>query len=174
MFEIESKSFVVRIEQENLHLQCIESEDFAFPQSMGLVKSKRVPVGYAAADSVNLEHASVVSHELLRLLADEEIEELEDFFFDGISMLPNKVPNLSASTGELEQEFQFELVEAVAAHHHKVEVLESAVLSLYKKESHPQLLVRAARMVESFCSVFGTQEKHLNGDLLDYPWMMNM
>lgn len=55
-------------------------------------------------------------------------------------------------------DFQLKLAKEVAVHHHKFEVLEAIILSLYKLEGTEEFRQRAANMVESFCLLVGTQK----------------
>lgn len=75
-----------------------------------------------------------------------------DLLYDGKDMLPDEMEHVNESIGAIEQEFQLKLAEAVAVHHHNFEALERAVDALNKQESSPEMLVRAVKMVESFCS----------------------
>lgn len=70
-------------------------------------------------------------------------------------MLPYHAHEGSEALGEIEQEYQLRLAEAVSVHCRNTDTLERAVVALYKKASDPKLLERAIKMVESFCSQMG-------------------
>lgn len=69
-FEIESKCFIIEIKKSELYQQ--------WSLSSALVKSRRVPAKYAAANRAALEHASVVSQKIFRDLMTCDIDEKQD------------------------------------------------------------------------------------------------
>lgn len=147
LFEIATKDFIDEITKDKLDKEHPSKRD----SRPGLVRSRRVPVKYATASTLNLEHASVVSHKIVRWMASTDIEK-KDLIYDGTSRFIDDVQEVSIPFGEVEQEFHLNLAEAVAVHHRNVATLETAVTALYRKERSPAYWVRAVKMIESFCS----------------------
>lgn len=73
VFEVQSEDFIVQIKKDKLDQE--GNKRFSSYRSTGLVKSSRVPVQYAMVNALDSEHASVVSHKILRQLADGDIDE---------------------------------------------------------------------------------------------------
>lgn len=105
----------------------------------------------------------MVVHQILGMFASEKNYGTEDASLDGDTVLRRATQDSTWSAhGKRLKEFQLKLSEAVAIQYLNFDVLERAVLSLYKKGNTPDLFRRAASIIEGFCSSVGETKNELD------------
>lgn len=152
LFEVKSDGLILKMTENIRSLRC--KEDLENVLAAGLVESRKIPVNYETADSLDLEYISAVAHKILGMLssgADEEVE----LRFDGMDILDNEMKRVSNSRARRDQEFRLKLAESDVAHHRNVYLLEATLQFLDQRKISPDLFQQTANMVERLCSLVG-------------------
>lgn len=155
MFEVESEEFIFHVGKEKLYVPWTDRFTDS-RQGTGLFKWKRTPAQYATASGSDLEHASAVALQILRMLNEENSERKVVLWFDGESALRKSMrPSTSLANETRADKFHLKLSEAVAIDRRNFGALENAALSLSQAGNSRELFLRASDLIESFCSSLG-------------------